>query len=71
MSRLIRRAEALRKINRLEEEARAKGDRAGADWVVKCFNAIMACRVEERIFCSGCGKKIQAKELPEDDEGGT
>lgn len=62
MARLIRRTEALRRINDLEEKARAKGDQAGAEWIVKCFNAIMSCRIEERIFCSGCGKKNQGRE---------
>ena len=72
MARLIRRTEALRKINQLEEKARAAGDAAGADWIVKCFNAIMSCKVEERIFCSGCGKKIRvAKNQGEDDRGGS
>ena len=65
MARLIRRTEALRRINDLEEKARANGDQAGAEWVVKCFNAIMSCRIEERIFCSGCGKKIRAAKMPE------
>ena len=70
MARLIRRTEALRRINQLEEKAKASGDQAGVDWIVKCFNAIMGCKVEERIFCSGCGKKIRAAKIP-DDEGGT
>ena len=52
MARLIRRAEALKKINQLEEKARAGGEQAGADWIVKCFNAIVSCRIEDRIFCS-------------------
>ena len=66
MARLIRRTEALRRINQLEEEARADGDQAGADWIVKCFNAVMSCRVEDRVFCSGCGKKIRTAKIPED-----
>ncbi len=70
MARLIRRAEALKKINELEEKARAAGDQAGVDWIVKCFNAVMSCRIEERIFCTGCGKKIRATKLP-DSEGGS
>ena len=69
MARLIRRAEALRKINQLEEKARANGDVAGADWIVKCFGAIMSCRVEDRVFCSGCGKKIRTAKIPEDGGG--
>lgn len=68
MARLIRRNEALKRINQLEEKARATGDLAGADWIVKCFNAIRSCKVEERIFCAGCGKKIQTRKIP--DEGG-
>lgn len=70
MARLIRRTEALRRINQLEEKARADGDQAGADWIVKCFNAVMSCRVEDRIFCSGCGKKIRTAKIP-DSEGGS
>jgi hypothetical protein len=66
VARLIRRTDALRKINQLEEKARADGDQVCADWIVKCFNAVMSCRVEDRIFCSACGKKIQAAKAPED-----
>lgn len=69
MARLIRRTEALTKLNQLEEKARESGDKAGADWIVKCFNAIMSCKIEERIFCSGCGKKIRTSRMP-DSEGG-
>ena len=69
MARLIRRSEALKRINQLEEKAREDGDQAGADWIVKCFNAIMSCRVEERVFCSECGKKIRVPR-ERDSQGG-
>jgi hypothetical protein len=65
VARLIRRAEALKKINQLEEKARAGGEQAGADWIVKCFNAIMSCRIEDRIFCSECGKRMRVSKMPE------
>lgn len=63
MATLIRRTEALRRINKLEENAAASGDKAGAEWIVKCFNAIMSCRVEERVFCAKCGKPVKTGDL--------
>ena len=63
MARLIRRSEALKRINQLEEKARESGDAKGADWIVKCFNAIMSCKVEERIFCAQCGKPVKAAKI--------
>lgn len=68
MATLIRRADALRVINRLEEKARENGDTKGADWIIKCYNAIMCCRVETRIFCNKCGKRIGKAQ--ESDGGG-
>ena len=50
MATLIRRAEALKRLNILEEKAMAAKDRAGAEMIVKCWNAIMSCKVEERVF---------------------
>lgn len=70
MARLIRRTEALRRINELEDKARAAGDLSGAEWIVKCWNAVKSCKVEERIFCQGCGKKIRMSKMP-DSEGGS
>lgn len=59
MATLIRRSEALKRINRLEERAVALGNPKGCEWIVKCFNEIMACRVEDPVLCSECGKKIK------------
>ena len=70
MATLIRRSEALKRINQLEEKANAAGDRKGAEWIVKCFNAIMSCKVEERIFCAQCGKPVKAGKIPEEAPGG-
>ena len=70
MATLIRRSEALKRINQLEEKANAVGDRKGSEWIVKCFNAIMSCKVEERIFCAQCGKPVKAGKIPEEAPGG-
>lgn len=70
MATLIRRSEALARINRLEEKARDAGDRKGGEWIVKCYNALMSCKVEERVFCSRCGKQVATKDIPEDAGGG-
>ena len=66
MATLIRRSEALKRINQLEEKAAAASDKSGAEWIVKCFNAIMSCKVEERIFCAQCGKPVKTEKMPED-----
>ena len=68
MATLIRRAEALKWLNILEEKAIAAKDRAGAEMIVKCWNAIMSCKIEERIFCTKCGKPVDAKKIPEEDQ---
>ena len=70
MATLIRRSEALKRINQLEEKANAAGDRKGAEWIVKCFNSIMSCKVEERIFCAQCGKPVKTGKIPEEAPGG-
>ena len=70
MAKLIRRAEALKRLNILEEKAIAAKDRAGAEMIVKCWNAIMSCKVEERVFCTGCGKVIRTEQIPEEDQLG-
>ena len=70
MAVLIRRSEALKRINMLEEKAAGSGDKKGAEWIVKCFNAIMSCKVEERIFCAQCGKPVKTEKIP-DTEGGS
>ncbi len=70
MATLIRRAEALKRINQLEEKAAAQADRAGAEWIVKAFNAVMSCKVEERIFCAKCGKAIRLAAVPETENKG-
>ena len=70
MATLIRRADALRRLNKLEEKYQDIGDRAACDAVVKCYNAIMSCKVEERVFCTGCGKPVKTATIPEDDRTG-
>lgn len=67
MATLIRRAEALKRLNILEEKAMAASDRAGAEMIVKCWNAIMSCKVEERVFCTKCGNVIPTDKIPEED----
>ena len=69
MATLIRRSEALKRINMLEEKASAAGDKKGCEWIVKCFNAIMSCKIEERVFCAQCGKPVRADKLPDRDGG--
>lgn len=71
MATLIRRSEALKRVNQLEEKAVEIGDKKGAEWIVKCFNAIMSCKVEDRIFCSKCGKVIKTEKDAEAGEGGS
>lgn len=69
MATLIRRSEALKRVNALEEKALAAGDKKGCEWIVKCFNAIMSCKVEDRVFCAQCGKHVKTGKLP-DSQGG-
>lgn len=69
MAILIRRSEALKRINQLEEKAAAASDKKGSEWIVKCFNAIMSCKVEDRVFCAQCGKPVKAAKIPEDRGG--
>ena len=69
MATLIRRADALRRINQLEEKAKDAGDMAGANWIVKCWNAVMSCKVEQRVFCNGCGKPVPTAKIPENEGG--
>lgn len=38
--------------------------------IVKCWNAIMSCKVEERVFCKGCGKVVKTAKIPEEEEPG-
>lgn len=67
MARLIRRSEALTRINQLEEKAVAAGDLAGAEWIVKCWNAVRSCRVEDRNFCTGKGR-VRENRVPDREE---
>ena len=59
MATLIRRSDALKAINHLEEKAREAGDDAAAEAIVQCWHAVMSCRVESRIFCNECRKRIK------------
>lgn len=70
MATLIRRSEVLRRINQLEEKAGASGDKKGAEWLVKAFNAVMSCKVEERVFCAQCGKTGEDGKDPGERTGG-
>jgi rRNA maturation endonuclease Nob1 len=65
MATLIRRNEALKRINQLEEKAREAGKQEAIDWIAKCFNAIMSCKVEERVFCAKCGKPVKIDKIPD------
>ena len=70
MATLIRRSEALKRVNALEEKALAAGDKKGCEWIIKCFNAIMSCKVEDRVFCAQCGKPVKTGKLPDSQGGG-
>ncbi len=70
MARLIRRSEALNKMTQMEEKALKQNDKAAADCYIRAFNAIMSCKVEERVFCSKCGKPIKIKKVTSDDDRG-
>ena len=65
MATLIRRSEVLKRINQLEEKAAQTGDKKGAEWIVKCFNAVMSCKVEDRVFCAQCGKAVRTAKIPD------
>ena len=65
MAILIRRSEVLKRINQLEEKAAASSDKSGAEWRVKCFNAVMSCKVEAKVFCAQCGKPVKTAKIPD------
>lgn len=65
MAILIRRSEVLKRINQLEEKAAASSDKSGAEWLVKCFNAVMSCKVEDKVFCAQCGKPVKTAKIPD------
>lgn len=67
MAILIRRSEALDRINKLEEQAAAAGDKKGGLWIVKAFNAIMSCKVQDMVFCAKCGKPVDMDKVPEEE----
>lgn len=67
MAVLIRRSEALDRMNKLEEQCAEIGDEAGGKWVVKAFNAIMSCKVQDKVFCTKCGKRIDPKKLTDEE----
>lgn len=66
MATLIRRSEALGKLNKMEEKYRKSGDQAARLLIVRCYNMIMSCKVEERVFCARCGKPVKTAKIPED-----
>ena len=67
MAILIKRSEALDRINKLEEKCTETGDKAGGEMLVKAFNAIMSCKVVDRVFCDKCGKPVITRKIPEDE----
>lgn len=69
MATLIRRGEAIRRIQQLQDKAAEVGDSGGGKWLVKAYNALMSCKVEERIFCAQCGKPVKTGKLPESEGG--
>ena len=65
MATLIRRSEALKRIENLQEQAAEIGDEKGGKWLTRVYNALMSCKVQERIFCAQCGKPMKAEKIPE------
>lgn len=45
MGKLISRAEALKRIIKLEKRAMEEGDNAGGLWLVRAYNQIIECKV--------------------------
>ena len=69
MATLIRRSEALKRIDQLQDKAAEIGDENGGKWLTKVYNAIMSCKVQDRIFCAQCRKALKAEKLPENEGG--
>ena len=69
MATLIRRTEVLKRINQMEEKARDAGDRAACGVLIKVYNAVMSCKVEEKVFCAKCGKPVKTDKIPDSDGG--
>lgn len=65
MAVLIRRSEVLDRLNKLEEKAMAASDLTSANMCVKMFNAVMSCEVQDKVFCSKCGKPVKTEKIHE------
>ena len=50
----------------MEENCSGSGDKKSAEILVKVFNMVMSCKVEERVFCTQCGKPVKTETIPED-----
>ena len=70
MATLIRRADVLRVVSQMEEKCADSGDKEGAKLMIKVYNAVMSCKVENRVFCAQCGKPIKTEKIPESGGGG-
>ncbi len=69
MATLIRRPEVLKRINQMEEKARDAGDWVACGVLIKVYNAVMSCKVEEKVFCAKCGKPVKTDKIPDSDGG--
>ena len=70
MATLIRRGEVVRRLRKMEEKYADGGDKKSAEALVKVFNMVMSCKVEEKVFCAQCGKPVKTATIPEADSGG-
>ena len=69
MATLIRRAEVLKRVKQMEENCADAGDKDGAKLMVKVYNAVMSCKVENRVFCAQCGEAVKTAKIPKSDGG--
>lgn len=69
MATLIRRSEMAKRLEQLKEKADEAGD-GGGKWIEKAYNALMSCKVQERIFCANCGATVKTARIPEEARGG-
>ena len=69
MATLIRRSEVVRRLRKMEEKYADGGDKKSAEALVKVFNMVMSCKVEEKVFCAQCGKPVKTEKIPETEGG--
>jgi len=69
MAVLIRRSEAIRKLRQMEEKYAESGEKKAAEALVRVFNMLMSCKVEDRVFCAQCGKPVKTAKIQEDPGG--